>query len=226
MLVWRSASTLSRTVFFENLSRKLHCGTQKAETSTPLLTSRLRAGISRVSRPISCKRYRIMQLTTCCRCCSLKTGTIFSGVCGIVLAVISLILIFTANVEWKTIIVDILDKTAVKIIFAINLCMTILISTLLIIGALRKNTFMMLPWVVLGIMLAVALLVSVLYTSIMFFINSEVLNGILWLVFGLIAVVVYTYMWLVVYSYFQQLRIEKMNKRMGPYGKPYNYRRA
>lgn len=25
-----------------------------------------------------------MQLTTCCRCCSLKTGTIFSGVCGIV----------------------------------------------------------------------------------------------------------------------------------------------
>ncbi|KAL6263205.1 hypothetical protein P5V15_006005 [Pogonomyrmex californicus] len=117
-----------------------------------------------------------MQLTTCCRCCSLKTGTIFSGVCGIVLAVISLILIFTANVEWKTIIIDILDKTAVKIIFAINLCMTILISTLLIIGAIRA--------------------------------------------------IVYTYMWLVVYSYYQQLRIEKMSKRMGPYGKPYNYRRA
>ncbi|XP_072743593.1 uncharacterized protein [Anoplolepis gracilipes] len=165
------------------------------------------------------------QLTTCCRYCSLKTGTIFSGVCGIVLAIISLILIFTANVEWKTIIIDILDKTAVKIIFAINLCMTILISTLLIIGALRKNTFMMLPWVVLGIMLAVGLLVSVLYTAIMFFINHEVINGILWLVFGLLAVVIYTYMWLVVYSYFQQLRLEKMSKRMGPYGKPYNYRR-
>ncbi|XP_070525477.1 uncharacterized protein [Cardiocondyla obscurior] len=167
-----------------------------------------------------------MQLTTCCRCCSLKTGTIFSGVCGIILAVISLILIFTANVEWKTIIIDILDKTAVKIIFAINLCMTILISTLLIIGALRKNTFMMLPWVVLGLMLVIGLLVSILYTAIMFFVNSEVLNGILWLIFGLIAVLIYTYMWLVVYSYFQELRIEKMNKRMGPYGKPYNYRRA
>jgi len=25
-----------------------------------------------------------MQLTTCCKCCSLKTGTIFSGACGIV----------------------------------------------------------------------------------------------------------------------------------------------
>lgn len=47
---------------------------------------------------------------------------------------------------------------------------------------------MMLPWVVLGIMLAVALLVSVLYTAIMFFVNHEVLNGVLWLVFGLIAV--------------------------------------
>ncbi|EGI62346.1 hypothetical protein G5I_09342 [Acromyrmex echinatior] len=87
-----------------------------------------------------------MQLTTCCRCCSLKTGTIFSGVCGIVLAVLFLILIFTANVEWKTIIVDILDKTAVKIIFAINLCMTILISTLLIIGALRASTTLNWNW--------------------------------------------------------------------------------
>jgi hypothetical protein len=47
---------------------------------------------------------------------------------------------------------------------------------------------MMLPWVVLGIMLAVGLLVSVLYTAIMFFINHEIINGILWLVFGLIAV--------------------------------------
>jgi len=58
-----------------------------------------------------------------------------------ILAVISLILIFTANVEWKTIIIDILDKTAVKIIFAINLCMTILISTLLIVGALRVRQY-------------------------------------------------------------------------------------
>ncbi|KMQ98418.1 hypothetical protein RF55_1216 [Lasius niger] len=89
----------------------------------------------------------------------------------------------------------------------------------------EKNTFMMLPWVVLGIMLAVGLFVSVLYTAIMFFINHEVMNGVLWLIFGLLVVVVYTYMWLVVYSYFQELRIEKLSKRMGPYGKPYTYRR-
>lgn len=51
---------------------------------------------------------------------------------------------------------------------------------------------MMLPWVVLGIMLAVALLVSVLYTSIMFFVNHEVIRGVLWLIFGLVAVGEYT----------------------------------
>lgn len=166
-----------------------------------------------------------MQLHTCCKCCSLKTGTILSGVAGIIASIISLIVIFTMNVDWKTIVIDILDKTTVKIILAINLCMTILISLLLIIGAIRRNTFMMLPWVALGLMLAVALLVSVLYTSIMFFVNSEVLNGVLWLIFGLVSVVVYAYMWLVVYSYFQQVRIEKLNRGIGPYGRPYNYRR-
>ena len=149
----------------------------------------------------------------------------FTGICGIILSIISLVLIFTLNVEWKTILIDVLDKNIVRIIFAINLCMTILISTLLIVGVLKKNTFMMIPWVVLGIILAVGLLVSVLYTSIMFFVNHEVINGVLWLVLGLVAVVVYTYLWLVVYSYFQQLRYDKVNSRMGPYGRPYSYRR-
>ncbi|XP_050485902.1 uncharacterized protein LOC126871242 isoform X2 [Bombus huntii] len=134
-------------------------------------------------------------------------------------------MIFTLNVEWKTILIDVLDQSIVKIIFAINLCMTILISMLLIVGAIKKNTFMMLPWVILGLMLAVGLLVSVLYTSIMFFVNHAAINGILWLVIGLIAVVIYAYLWLVVYSYFQYLRYDKLNSRMGPYGRPYNYRR-
>lgn len=51
---------------------------------------------------------------------------------------------------------------------------------------------MMLPWVVLGLILAVGLLVSVIYTSIMFFVNHEVMNGALWLVVGLITIREYT----------------------------------
>lgn len=53
---------------------------------------------------------------------------------------------------------------------------------------LQKNTFMMLPWVVLGLILVIGLLVSVIYTSIMFFVNSETINGILWLVIGFVAI--------------------------------------
>ncbi|KAK9299365.1 hypothetical protein QLX08_007605 [Tetragonisca angustula] len=166
-----------------------------------------------------------MQLTSCCGCFSLKAGTLFIGILNIVLSIISLILIFTLNVEWKTILIDALDQSIVKIIFAINLCMTILISTLLVIGALKRNTFMMLPWVVLGLILVVGVLVSVLYTSIMFFVNHAVINGILWLVIGLIDVVIDAYFWLVVYSYFQYLRYDKLNNRIDPYGRPYNYRR-
>ena len=45
----------------------------------------------------------------------------------------------------------------------------------------------MMPWVVLGIMIAIGLLVSVIYTAVVFFIDGFVLTGVLWLIFGLIA---------------------------------------
>lgn len=47
---------------------------------------------------------------------------------------------------------------------------------------------MMLPWVALGIILAVSLLISVIYTAVMFFIAGDVLNGVFWIVFGPLAV--------------------------------------
>uniref|UniRef100_A0A1B0G673 Uncharacterized protein n=1 Tax=Glossina morsitans morsitans TaxID=37546 RepID=A0A1B0G673_GLOMM len=42
----------------------------------------------------------------------------------------------------------------------------------------------MMPWVVLGIMIAIGLLVSVIYTAVVFFIDGFVLTGVLWLGFG------------------------------------------
>lgn len=45
---------------------------------------------------------------------------------------------------------------------------------------------MMLPWVVLGLILEVALLISIIYTAIMFFVNHDVISGVVWLVGGFI----------------------------------------
>lgn len=76
---------------------------------------------------------------TCCCCQSLRTGSVISGVSGILLAIVTLVVMFTARVEFKTIFFDIFPSWVVKIILAVNLCMTILISILLIVGAIRVS---------------------------------------------------------------------------------------
>lgn len=126
-------------------------------------------------------------LNNCC-CYSLRTGTIISGVFGILSAIISLILIFALRLEFKTIIMDWLPSSVVKIILALNLAMTILISVLLIVGAIKRNHYLMLPWVILGIMLAIGLLISFLYTAIMLFLDEYLLAGIIWILVGLVVV--------------------------------------
>uniref|UniRef100_A0A1A9UF14 Uncharacterized protein n=1 Tax=Glossina austeni TaxID=7395 RepID=A0A1A9UF14_GLOAU len=128
-------------------------------------------------------------LKSCCFCQSLRNGSIISGLLAIVLSIITIVIIFTTRVTFKTIIFDWVPPNIVKIILVINLCMTILISTLMIIGVIKRNHYLMMPWVVLGIMIAIGLLVSVIYTAVVFFIDGFVLTGVLWLVFGLIACV-------------------------------------
>lgn len=76
-------------------------------------------------------------LKTCCLCQSLRTGSIISGVAGILLAIASLVVMFTLRVEFRTIFFDFFPSWVVKIILAINLCMTIFISVLLIVGVLK-----------------------------------------------------------------------------------------
>lgn len=59
---------------------------------------------------------------------------------------------------------------------------------IIIFFSVQRNKFMMLPFVVLAIMLAVGMLISVIYTAVMLFIGGKTLNGSLWLVFGLISI--------------------------------------
>lgn len=46
----------------------------------------------------------------------------------------------------------------------------------------------MMPWVVLGLMLAIGLLISVIYNAVVYFIDGYVLGGTLWIVVGLLSV--------------------------------------
>ncbi|XP_054284036.1 uncharacterized protein LOC129001573 isoform X2 [Macrosteles quadrilineatus] len=160
-------------------------------------------------------------LNSCCGCASLKVGTIISGALGVVIGAVTLVFILVTDVKLQTIVIDTLPSDIVKIILAINLVMTMLISVLLIIGALKRNRFMMLPWVILAIMLAIGLAISVIYTAVVFFMHKQAFGACLWLLFGLSSVAIYVYLWFVVFSYYQLLQEEKGR---GPYSRP-AYRR-
>lgn len=53
---------------------------------------------------------------------------------------------------------------------------------------LQRNRWLMLPFVVLALMLAIGLLISVLYTAVEHYVKKEPVLGSVWLIFGLITV--------------------------------------
>lgn len=95
-----------------------------------------------------------------------------------------------------------------------------------VLSVIQRNQYLFLPWIILGIMLCIGLLVDVIYTAVVFFMDDHTTAGILWIVFGLICVgefwvfhfvkpniskllcfaVVFFYMWAVVLSHFLQLK--------------------
>nr|XP_023025700.1 uncharacterized protein LOC111513706 [Leptinotarsa decemlineata] len=147
-------------------------------------------------------------LESCCACGSLRTGTIVSGISAIILSIIGIIVVLAVRVELITLVFDWLPKWIVQVIIILNMIMTIILSSVMLIGVFRRNWYLMIPWIVLGGMLSIGLLVSVLMTSIHFYIDGDTLNGTLWMVLGLISFVVYCYMWYVSFSFFANLREE------------------
>lgn len=139
---------------------------------------------------------------------SLRTGSVIAGVGAILLSIVFIILMFALRFKPKTILFDWLPPGIVKVIIAFNLCMTILISIIMIVGAVKRNHYLMLPWVVLGCMLVIGFLLSVIYTTVMFCINGFFTNALIFAIVGLILVLIYAYMWCVVYSHFTVLREE------------------
>lgn len=78
-------------------------------------------------------------LKSCCRCQTLKTGSIIAGVGAILLSIVAIIIMFTVRVTYRTILFDWLPPWIVKIVIGFNLCMTILISIIMIVGAIKVS---------------------------------------------------------------------------------------
>ncbi|CAB3374171.1 Hypothetical predicted protein [Cloeon dipterum] len=119
-----------------------------------------------------------------------------------------MVMVLLTEVKMQTIIIDTLSPEIVRIILAINLAMTILISLVLILGAIWQNKYLLLPWVVLGLMLVIGLVISIIYTAIRFYIWGDAITGTIYLVAGLIGNGIFFYLWLVVFSYYQLLKEE------------------
>lgn len=153
----------------------------------------------------------------CCRCCTLKTGTIVAGALGIVIAFATMLVVLLTKIKIQTIVLGNLDTTTVKIIIMINLGMTVLISVLLIVGAVKRSRTMMLPWVVLAIIIAIGLVISVIYTAVVEIVDNNAISRYILLVTGLVGSAVFIYLWVVVFSFFQLVKEEKSR---GPYGRP------
>lgn len=78
-------------------------------------------------------------LNSCCRCQSLRTGSIIAGVCAILLSIVAIVVMLTVPLTYRTIFLDWLPPWIVKIIIAFNLGMTILISIIMIVGAVKVS---------------------------------------------------------------------------------------
>lgn len=164
------------------------------------------------------------RLQKCCCCASTRTGTIITGALGIILSLATIITIWVTNkhnVSYKTFIFaedfdkKMSDMDIPRIILTINLCFTILICSLLIVAVLKRRSWLMLPWVVLGIVLAVGLLISVLHTSITYYLDGQdhALLASLILVGGLIYLGIYLYLWAVVFSHYLDVRDDEVRGR-------------
>lgn len=68
---------------------------------------------------------------------SLRTGSVIAGVGAILLSIVFIIMMFALRFKPKTILFDWLPPGIVKVIIAFNLCMTILISIIMIVGAVK-----------------------------------------------------------------------------------------
>ena len=170
------------------------------------------------------------RLQSCCCCASTRTGSLITAVLGIILSIVTIIILWTVEnhrIAFSTFIFDekfdkkLSDLDIPRIILTINLCFTVLICTLLIVAVQKRRSWLMLPWVVLGIVLAIGLFISVLHTSITYYLDKQdhVMEATIILVGGLLYLCVFLYLWAVIFSHYLDVRDdeERGRYRKAPY---------
>lgn len=79
-------------------------------------------------------------LNSCCRCLPLRTGSIITGIASILMSIVTIIIVLMVRAHFKTILFDFLPPSVVRIVIVFNLCMTILISAIMVVGAVKVKT--------------------------------------------------------------------------------------
>lgn len=164
------------------------------------------------------------RLQKCCCCASTRTGTLITSILGIILSIANIIVVWVVErrlIRYSTFFFDdefdkkLSDLDIPRIILTINLCFTILICTLLMIAVHKRRSWLMLPWVVLGIVLAIGLLITVLHISITYYVDGQdhAIIATIILVGGLFYLCLYLYLWAVVFSHYLDVRDEEERGR-------------
>lgn len=78
-------------------------------------------------------------LNSCCLCQSLRTGSIINGILGIICSILTIFAIIFIKADFKTLLFDFLPQSVIRIFLIVNLCMTIIISILMIVGVVKVS---------------------------------------------------------------------------------------
>ena len=155
-----------------------------------------------------------MLVTSCCnKHYSLRRGTIFIGIFHIICSILILIMVVGLNAKWNEPLND-FDPYVTKIVYAVASSLTIFMSILLLVGVFKRNTCMMLPWLVLGVIALVGGIISTIGTTIIYSMKQETTSAVAGFVLGCVHLVIGTCLWVVVYRHFQELQNDRTNSRI------------
>jgi len=149
----------------------------------------------------------VIMLRQCCCGCTLKTGTIILGVLNILGGLANLITGITTAVVGDTFDAETKQVfVGVGAVLAVIGGILLLVAICLVIGAIKENPALLVPWMVYVIIFMIAnTILYILYAAEYFSVNDAA-NGTGNIIAALIYLLLQTYFLLVVYSLYRELK--------------------